>query len=426
MFTLEQLISVSIWILAPTLFDICICIYTNIKIFMIYIFSCNKKYKELVNVPLVSIIVPVFNSKETLDVCIKSIVNQTYGIKNIEILLVDNGDDDGSYSIFEKYQKEYKQLRIWWYKSKKGKSKALNTGVYYARGKYVVFVDSDGYINKEAIMNLICKFEDDERIDAITGCVIIDIDDICCNNFTGIISKCEYIEYLEVFFIGKKKESVRNKIFTMAGAISAIRKDTLLKTQLYNTATIAEDAHMTQEILSNKGIVSICENSIFFTKPTESLNRLSIQRSRWQTGALQVASDNKFKNSINIKRRVIIDHSMLILRVGWIFSEIYLLLNGVGLITLIKMNVVLYLLYVFLNLLYLCNMIVIFNNNKKIQRQIIENLYIAIFLPVYRLITLFFRLNGTINSFYNKSEWNVRGVVDEIKIGLKLILGKDN
>lgn len=95
------------------------------------------------DVPLISVIVPVFNVEKYLDRCIKSILNQTY--TNIEILMIDDGSTDNSRCICENYAREYKNVYVYHQKNQ-GLASARNSGLDKCHGIYIGFVDSDDYI----------------------------------------------------------------------------------------------------------------------------------------------------------------------------------------------------------------------------------------------------------------------------------------
>lgn len=93
--------------------------------------------------PDVSIIVPIYNAENYLDKCIESLLNQTK--KEIEIILINDGSTDNS----EKIIKSYKDKRIKYFKNEnQGIGKTRNFGIEKATGKYLMFVDSDDYIDK--------------------------------------------------------------------------------------------------------------------------------------------------------------------------------------------------------------------------------------------------------------------------------------
>ena len=108
---------------------------------------------------LVSIIVPVYNVEKYLDKCLKNLVNQTYS--NIEIIIIDDCSTDNSYNIIKKYEK-YKNIKIIHNKENLGISAARNIGLKQAQGDYILFVDSDDWVEKDAVdklYNLINKFQ---------------------------------------------------------------------------------------------------------------------------------------------------------------------------------------------------------------------------------------------------------------------------
>lgn len=104
----------------------------------------------------ISIIVPIYNAEKYLKKCIDSLVNQTK--KEIEIILINDGSTDSS----ERIIKEYKDERIKYFKNKnQGIGKTRNFGIEKATGKYLLFVDSDDYLDKNACEKLYNKIEND-------------------------------------------------------------------------------------------------------------------------------------------------------------------------------------------------------------------------------------------------------------------------
>lgn len=91
----------------------------------------------------VSVIVPVYNVEKYLRKCLDSLVNQT--LKDIEIILVNDGSTDSSQSIIDEYQKKYPMIKAL-KKENGGMSSARNMGLDYATGEYIAFVDSDDYV----------------------------------------------------------------------------------------------------------------------------------------------------------------------------------------------------------------------------------------------------------------------------------------
>ena len=92
----------------------------------------------------ISIIVPVYNVEKYLDKCLDSLVNQT--LKDIEIIVVNDGTKDNSQKIIDEYVKKYPNKVFSYIKKNGGLSSARNYGLKKAKGEYVGFVDSDDYV----------------------------------------------------------------------------------------------------------------------------------------------------------------------------------------------------------------------------------------------------------------------------------------
>ena len=91
----------------------------------------------------VSVIVPVYNVYDYIEKCLDSLVNQT--LKDIEIIVVNDGSPDNSQEIIDKYAKKYKNIKSY-IKKNGGLSDARNYGIKYAKGEYIAFLDSDDYV----------------------------------------------------------------------------------------------------------------------------------------------------------------------------------------------------------------------------------------------------------------------------------------
>jgi glycosyltransferase involved in cell wall biosynthesis len=123
---------------------------------------------------LFSIVVPIYNVEKELPRCIDSILSQTY--HNIEILLVDDGSLDKCPQICDEYALKDERIKVF-HKTNGGLSDARNAGIAKARGKYILFVDSDDYI-----LSTFCETANDiiqryPQVEIITGNAQLRMDD---------------------------------------------------------------------------------------------------------------------------------------------------------------------------------------------------------------------------------------------------------
>lgn len=118
------------------------------------------------NKPLVSIVVPVYNTKAYLSECIESLLAQA---GRHEIILVDDGSTDGSGNVCDEYAKNNPEIIIAIHRSNRGVSATRNIGISKAKGKYIMFVDSDDTIDPGLIKTLLSKQTDGQEADIITS-----------------------------------------------------------------------------------------------------------------------------------------------------------------------------------------------------------------------------------------------------------------
>ena len=161
----------------------------------------------------ISVIMPVYNVERYIRESLNSVINQTY--KNLEIILVDDGSKDLSGNICDEYSKKDKRVKVI-HKENGGLSSARNAGLDVATGKYIMFIDSDDYYEKNAC-ELLCNAIGSQKADYVIGNYIhITHDGVkwdeplfdknIYNNFTLSIK-----DYKKSFFV--MNSVVWNKIF---------------------------------------------------------------------------------------------------------------------------------------------------------------------------------------------------------------------
>lgn len=110
------------------------------------------KEREKIENPLISIIVPIYNTAEYLEECLDSLVNQT--LEDIEIICVDDNSDDGSSEILEEYAKKDKRITLIKNEKSFGPSICRNKALEIVTGEYITFSDSDDKIESDAYEKL--------------------------------------------------------------------------------------------------------------------------------------------------------------------------------------------------------------------------------------------------------------------------------
>ncbi len=117
--------------------------------------------------PLISLVIPLYNSERFLDRCILGITEQTYD--NLEILLVDGGSDDSTQDICLTWGEEDSRVVYIRSEQNEGVSVSRNTGIVRARGEYITFIDSDDYPAKDMVQTLYDILQENQDAQA-AGC----------------------------------------------------------------------------------------------------------------------------------------------------------------------------------------------------------------------------------------------------------------
>ncbi|MGM9902758.1 hypothetical protein A5844_002177 [Enterococcus sp. 10A9_DIV0425] len=420
--TLTQMGFWIIWLMIPLLVEIIPGIYSTCYLFIKKFRMKKMEYSE--KLPFISVIIPVYNSADTLYECIRSIDASTYPNENIQVILADNGSSDDSFAVFNEAHNHFNQLNMHWIRTEQGKAQALNSAIYSSIGTYIINIDSDGYLEPTALMNMVLKFENDYSISAMTGTVLTQKEVIRKTKSPLIrwLQKSEFVEYAQSFLAGRNVEAMNNRLFTMAGAFSGFRKEVLINTYLYNIDTVGEDTDMTFQIRHRlKGKVSLCENAIFYVEPIQSFDELYIQRQRWQRGEMEVAKEfseeqvglgNFFKNFL--VRRLIIDHTFIFPKMIWLFASVVLFYFGYTAKILMLSYLLIYLLYLFDSLLKFISILLLLRSFRTDQKFYLKLWAEVMTFPFYNFMVSWFRLIGIINGITSPSKWNTTPISKEI------------
>ena len=391
----------------------------------------GHKRKKLVYFPEITLIVPVYNSEETLYNCIKSVNDSDYDSHLIYIMLVNNQSTDGSFNEFVRCQKDFPKLTINWLNSEQGKSKALNMALFNSYGKYIIHIDSDGVLHPQALTNMVTQFEQNEDCDCMTGTIMTNPDMIDATKGFGrrLLRKLEFFEYCQAFLAGRNFQSEFNTIFTLSGAFSAFRKSAILKTQLYNTDTVCEDTHVTFQIRDTLGErVELCDDAYFFVDPIEDMNRLYIQRQRWQRGEIEVMHmfmEKRLKSrgfiSDAVLRLLMYDHTFAFPRMIWYFALICLAFVNYPIKLILVSVLLMYLLYVVATLLLYISIILFLSKEKRLRRYYARKWYLIFLLPLFNFLVFWFRFAGIVNAIKSKQTWRTRNLSEEAAAAREVI-----
>ncbi|EOU2074248.1 glycosyltransferase [Clostridium perfringens] len=191
----------------------------------------------------VSIIVPVYNVELYIKECIDSLINQT--LKNIQIILVNDGSTDSSGEICKDYSKSDKRI-IYIEQTNSGQSSARNNGLKEAKGEYILFVDSDDYLDLRACEVLYNKAKE-YNLDIVHGDILNDYEIMNKDlNYRYIDS-----ENLVISGIDYLKESIKYNNYDIVVFLYFIKREYLILHNLkFIEGCFYEDQDYTLKLLT--------------------------------------------------------------------------------------------------------------------------------------------------------------------------------
>lgn len=211
--------------------------------------------------PGVTIIIPCFNEEKWIQRTIQSCINQNYPADKLEVIVVDDRSTDDSVEKIKEIIGRLTQSEDERYNIKErisymvqpenaGKREALAAGVKVAKHEYVVFVDSDSFLDPFAIRNLVQPFKD-PKMAGVTGRTDV------ANTYTNSLTKIQSVRYYIAFRIMKAAESYFHCVTCLSGPLSCYKKELVEKyldqwlnqTFLGQKATFGDDRSLTNLML---------------------------------------------------------------------------------------------------------------------------------------------------------------------------------
>jgi biofilm PGA synthesis N-glycosyltransferase PgaC len=247
------------------------------------LFSIRREGKqsiELESHPFFSIIVPAYNEADIIEPVIENLKDLDY--PNYEVIVVNDGSTDNSREIIDKLViKNQPWLKVVHLEQNSGKAKALNMGIMISKGHFIVTIDADCMLDREAVNWFAWHFLSSARVGAITGNPRV-------WNRTSLLGKIQAGEYSSIIGLIKRTQRIVGKILTVSGVIAAYRKTAILNCGLFDSDTVTEDIDITWKLQEQFWDVRYEPRALCRILVPETLRGLWRQRLRWAQGGLEV------------------------------------------------------------------------------------------------------------------------------------------
>lgn len=394
-----------------------------------------------------SILLPFYNESQIIQTALDGISNTSY--PNIEYFFINDGSTDNTLEILKdklqlkpisrKNTLQLKHKQIFnLYESKKipniyvidkangGKADSLNAGINLATKDYIVTLDADSILHKEALYIMNEELNSDSKIIALGGSVQLlqgvkgIKNNIVSMGFTSsALLNSQILEYLKGFFIYKLSLSKMNALAIISGCFGVFHKNTLFKVEGFRT-TVGEDIDVTIKFQNyakkhNKKLKYI-PKALCFTEGPEGWKDYTKQRIRWQKAFLDAIWFNKanFFNALFSETL-----SFFLVIEAFVISILANLISSISLFVILyklimnqPLGTVFYFLLLIGFIISIINTITAFIVAKK-NNIIFNNINIGKFIMLflfefifYRFFNIFTLIVGSISYIFNKEGWN--------------------
>ena len=242
---------------------------------------------EMVNNKKISILIPAHNEEDGIKESIESAIRTYY--PNKEIIVIDDGSTDDTWNIANSFAEKGLIKLIHREPAKSSKAAALNHGMNYATGDYVLCMDGDTKLDENALKNAAPYFADENAV-AFSGNVKILSGDKGIENILTQLQKYEYMIAIE---LGRRFTSILNILLVISGAFGIFKKSTIRDLHTFDKDTLTEDFDLTLQFRKTLGRIQFISNSVAYTHCPAEWSAWVRQRHRWAYGQFQTLTKNK-------------------------------------------------------------------------------------------------------------------------------------
>jgi glycosyltransferase involved in cell wall biosynthesis len=251
----------------------------------------SRKRKMKSSNPLVSVLIPSYNSAPYLHDSIKSIINQTY--TNWELIITDDCSSDNSIEIARKYSSKDQRIKLVENDKNRGISGNMNEGLKYCKGKYIAILDADDWSYPYRLEEQVEVMEKNKKIVACSGFF-----DVCDENL-----KSKYVKDLPETNEELRKAMKRYMPMIHPGIMW--RADTLFKTNLYpEYLKVGHDYLITMEISQYGELYNLQKPVIKYRVREKSITGEKLFDTELVTGYLQLHAHFKYDGYTLTKKEI--------------------------------------------------------------------------------------------------------------------------
>lgn len=255
---------------------------------MFYRYADKKIKEEATRVayqPAITFVVPCKNEEGVIYRTVSKCFSSRYPKHKLEVIVVNDGSTDRTAEVLQRARRDFKQLVVVDWRVNRGKRHAMAEGFRRAKGDIVIQLDSDSYIDPEALPYLIDYFRN-PSVGAVCAHAYIE------NGDENMLTKMQQAHYFVAFRISKAAESAFASVFCCSGCSSAYRKDVVLpildqwlgETFLGAPVTWGDDRALTNWVLRSGYRTIYTDRARAYTVAPNNWRQFIKQQIRWKKG----------------------------------------------------------------------------------------------------------------------------------------------
>ncbi len=228
--------------------------------------------------PKVSIVVPCYNEEYAVREVIDSLLRLNY--PDYEVIAIDDGSTDDTGTILDGLALRHPQLRVVHQDGNQGKAIGLITGTTLAKGDFILGLDGDAMLDRDAISWLLRPMLQSADVGAVTGNPRI-------RTRTTLLGRMQVGEFSSTIGLIKRTQQLFSRLFTVSGVVVMFRKEALLDVGLWSPDMLTEDIDISWKLQLSGWALRFEPRALCWILMPETVRGLFRQRLRWAMGGVQ-------------------------------------------------------------------------------------------------------------------------------------------
>ncbi|GAB3538590.1 poly-beta-1,6-N-acetyl-D-glucosamine synthase [Noviherbaspirillum agri] len=265
----------------------------------------------LSSTPMVTIVVPCFNEADNIRDVVDALSELNY--PNYEIICVNDGSTDDTGKILNALLTSHTRLRVVHQAKNQGKAVALNTAALMAAGEFLLCIDGDAILDRDAISWMLRHFEASPRVGAVTGNPRI-------RTRSTLLGRLQVGEFSSIIGVIKRAQRVYGRLFTVSGVATMFRRRAIVQCGFWSPDMLTEDIDISWKLQINHWDIRFEPHALCWILMPETLKGLWKQRLRWAMGGCQALRKYAFIFGHWHSRRMWVIYLEYIASVCWAYS----------------------------------------------------------------------------------------------------------